>query len=91
MKERRETRGRVLKGGTIIQGLSRSEITCVLRNQSSIGAELKLSPDVQLPAEFQLYVASDGVAYDCVLRWRKNDRAGVEFVGKGPKPRLHYG
>jgi hypothetical protein len=89
--ESRETRSRVLKGGTIIQGSGRSEITCLLRNQSSAGAELKLAPEVQLPAAFQLYVATDGVAYDCILRWRKNDRAGVAFVGKGPKPKLHYG
>ncbi|TIS77003.1 MAG: PilZ domain-containing protein, partial [Mesorhizobium sp.] len=26
-----------------------------------------------------------------VLRWRRNDRVGVQFTGTLPKPRLHYG
>ena len=91
MKERRETRSRVLKGATVIPDLSRSGIPCVMRNQSQSGAELKVPADAPLPQSFQLYVPVDGVAYDCVLRWRRNERVGVEFVGRGPKPKLHYG
>jgi len=75
----------------VIPGLSRSEIPCVMRNQSKSGAELKVPADAPLPPSFQLYVPVDGVAYDCVLRWRRNERVGVEFVGRGPKPKLHYG
>jgi hypothetical protein len=91
MQERRESRNRVLKGGAVIQGAGRSEISCVLRNQSPGGAELKVPPEAHLPANFQLYVPVDGIAYDCRLRWRRNDKVGVEFLGRGPKPKLHYG
>ena len=80
-----------LRAVPLSQGISRSEISCVLRNQSESGAELKVPPDAQIPASFQLYVPLDGVAYSCVLRWRRNERVGVEFVGRGPKPKFHYG
>jgi len=91
MKERREARSRVLKGATVIQGTGRSEIGCVMRNQSETGAELKVAADAAIPPSFQLYVPVDGVAYECQVRWRRRDRLGVEFVGRGPKPRFHYG
>jgi hypothetical protein len=91
MKDRSKVRKRVLKGAAIIQSVTTSEINCVLRNQSELGAELKVPPDAAVPNSFQLYVAVDGIAYDCVVRWRNGDRIGVEFVGRGPKPRHHYG
>jgi hypothetical protein len=91
MKERRETRRRVFKGATIIQGMATSEIACVIRNQTHDGAELELSAETAVPKRFQLYVPTDGIAYDCELRWRRSDRLGVEILAKGPKPRFHYG
>jgi hypothetical protein len=91
MKDRRETRSRVLKGASVILGTGRSEISCVMRNQTAEGAELKVPPEAAIPSSFQLYVPVDGVAYACELRWRRKDRIGVEFVGRGPKPRFHYG
>jgi hypothetical protein len=91
MKDRNQIRKRVLKGAAVIQSVATSEISCVMRNQSEQGAELKVPPDAVVPNSFQLYVAVDGIAYDCVVRWRRNDRIGVEFVGRGPKPKHHYG
>jgi hypothetical protein len=91
MKDRNKIRNRVLKGATIIQSITSSEIACVMRNQSEVGAELKVAPDAAISNSFQLYVAVDGLAYDCVVRWRRNDKIGVEFVGRGPKPKHHYG
>ena len=91
MKDRNEIRKRVLKGATIIQGVTNSEIGCVMRNQTEKGAELKVAPDSAVSNGFQLYVPVDGVAYDCVVRWRRNDKIGVEFVGRGLKPKHHYG
>ncbi|WP_352784490.1 hypothetical protein [Mesorhizobium sp. M0643] len=44
-----------------------------------------------VPEHFLLYVPTDGVAYRSVLRWRRNDRVGVQFTETVPKPRLHYG
>ncbi|RVD67214.1 PilZ domain-containing protein, partial [Mesorhizobium sp. M4A.F.Ca.ET.029.04.2.1] len=37
------------------------------------------------------YVPVDGVAYRSEVRWRRNDRVGVQFCGTEPKPKLHYG
>lgn len=87
----RPHRPRVFKGATIVLGLAKSEIACVICNQHQGGAELKVPPEAVIPERFSLYVPVDGVAYDAVLRWRHNERAGVKFVGTGPKPRLHYG
>lgn len=92
VKEQRcEYRHRVLKGATIIKGISNSEIRCTIRNQHTGGAELNVSAEARVPEGFLLYVPADGIAYRAVLRWRKNDRVGVQFMGTEPKPRLHYG
>jgi hypothetical protein len=91
VEQRREHRQRVIKGGTIIVGLNQSEIGCVLRNQHSGGAELKVGPEAHIPASFLLYVPTDGLAYRCDVRWRRNDRVGVRFTGTEPKPQRHYG
>jgi hypothetical protein len=88
---RRQRRQRVLKGATIITSISNSEISCSIRNQNAGGAELKVPVEAQVPEHFVLYVPTDGVAYRSVLRWRRNDRIGVQFTGTVPKPRLHYG
>jgi hypothetical protein len=87
----RKHRQRVLKGATIILSINQSEISCTMRNQHDGGAELKVPMDAGIPAEFLLYVPVDGVAYRSVVRWRKNDRIGVQFTGIAPKPKLHYG
>jgi hypothetical protein len=68
-----------------------SDIPCMVRNMHAHGAELKVPADAAVPQQFLLYVAVDGVAYRCILRWRKGDRCGVEFTGTEPKPRGHYG
>jgi hypothetical protein len=52
----REHRHRVLKGATIIVDLSKSEISCTIRNQHSNGAELRVPLGANIPAEFTLYV-----------------------------------
>ncbi len=87
----REHRQRVLKGATIITSIHNSEIPCVVRNQHTNGAELKVAADAIIPERFSLYVPVDGVAYEALVRWRRNDRVGVQFTGTGPKPRFHYG
>lgn len=87
----REHRPRVLKGATIIAGVKQSEVSCVVRNQHAGGAELRVPLEAVLPESFLLYVPIDGVAYRCVLCWRRNDRVGVRFEGTESKPRMHYG
>jgi hypothetical protein len=87
----RQHRPRVLKGASILTGISNSEIKCMVRNMHENGAELKISIDSRVPPEFLLYVPVDGIAYRSVVRWRKEDRIGVQFTGTEPKPKWHYG
>lgn len=86
----RAHRQRVLKGASIIWGINRSDITCVIRNQNANGACLVIAEENRVPQEFLLWVPTDGVAWRCRMRWRKGDRAGVSFHGSQPKPDWHY-
>lgn len=90
-ENRRLHRQRVFKGASILTGIANSEIKCVIRNMHKDGAELKISIDSRVPQEFLLYVPVDGIAYETVVRWRKEDRIGVQFTGTRPKPGWHYG
>ncbi|UVK36533.1 PilZ domain-containing protein [Mesorhizobium sp. AR10] len=71
----------VLKHATILAGAQNAEITCSVRNQHKHGAELRVAPDASVPDRFLLHVPVDGVTYQTVVRWRKNDRLGVQFFG----------
>lgn len=84
-------RSRVLKGATIILLNNLSEIACSVRNQHEHGAELYVPGILGIPQEFLLYIPLDGIAYRSITCWRKGDRIGVEFTGKEPKPKRHYG
>ena len=90
-EDRDEHRNRVHKGGSILTGITNPAITCMVRNMHEHGAELTVHPDAHVPSEFLLYVPADGLAYRSVVRWRKNDKAGVQFTGTEPKPHWHYG
>ena len=87
----RERRQRVLKGGSILDGIEKSEVACAIRNMHESGAELRVPPEAAIPAEFLLYVPIDRTAYRCELRWRVGTRVGVKFNGTAPKPHWHYG
>lgn len=90
-EKRREHRNRVLKGATIVVGVNESEIPCMVRNMNTGGAELKVAADQFVPDEFMLYVTVDQECFNCRIRWRHNDRIGVEFAGTASKPKWHYG
>lgn len=81
----------MLKGAAILTGVNNSEVRCMVRNMHPKGAELKVPIDARVPDEFLLYVPTDGVGYKAVVRWRREDRIGVEFTGTEAKPRWHYG
>ncbi|RWA68978.1 PilZ domain-containing protein [Mesorhizobium sp.] len=84
-------RQRVLKGAAILTGINNSEVACTVRNMHPGGAELKVPIEACVPDQFLLYVATDGIGYKAIIRWRHEDRIGVEFTGTEPKPRWHYG
>ncbi len=90
-EQRQDNRKRVLKGASILLGISQSEIACMVCNMSESGAELKVPIDARVPEQFLLYVPLDATAYRCALEWRAGDRAGVSFRGTEAKPHWHYG
>lgn len=84
--ERRHlSRPNVLKQAIILAGSS--EIACSIRNQHTDGAELRVAADASVPDRFFLDVPDDGVVYQTVVRWRRNERLGVQFYG-AQEPRL---
>ncbi|MGC5844412.1 PilZ domain-containing protein [Mesorhizobium abyssinicae] len=84
-------RRRVLKGASILTGISNSEVKCTVRNMHSQGAELQVPADSRVPNDFVLYIPTDGVGYKAVVQWRRADKLGVMFLGTEPKPHWHYG
>ncbi|MBX3580619.1 MAG: PilZ domain-containing protein [Rhizobiaceae bacterium] len=87
----REHRRRVLKGAAIITGINDSIVQCTIRNMHEHGAELIVHAEARVPANFLLFVPTDGIGYRAELRWRKLDRCGVRFNGTAPKPHWYYG
>lgn len=90
-ENRTERRNRVLKGASILTGITNSEIVCTIRNMHHHGAELRVAAEARIPSEFLLYVAVDGIAYRCQMIWRQEDKMGVNFLGTEAKPHWHYG
>ncbi|ESY60722.1 PilZ domain-containing protein [Mesorhizobium sp. B283B1A] len=77
-KERRfHARQTVLKEGTIVT--ESSTIKCSIRNQHAHGAELRVDPSAIVPERFILLVPADDARYRAALRWRRNDRLGVQI------------
>lgn len=81
IERRSDARPTVLKEGTITgENLS---IGCTVRNQHAQGAELRVDPEAVIPNSFTLHVPADGASYRAVLRWRRNERVGVQFYVSG--------
>ena len=88
---RDKRRQRMLKGAAILTGINNCEVKCTVRNMHPGGAELKVPIEARVPDEFLLYVPTDGIGYKAIVRWRREDRIGVEFTGTEPEPHWHYG
>jgi hypothetical protein len=55
-------------------------IDCVVRNISLSGAKLGVPRMYVVPTKFELEIPQRGAALQCVLKWRKDDEVGVEFL-----------
>ncbi|QND57387.1 PilZ domain-containing protein [Mesorhizobium huakuii] len=77
IERRSHLRTAVLKDGAIIT--EDVNIACSVRNQHAHGAELRVEPGVVAPERFVLHVHADGVEYRAVVRWRRNERLGVQI------------
>jgi hypothetical protein len=52
---------------------------CVVRNISLSGAKIEIGQAYALPTEFELEIPQRGAVFQCILKWRKEDAAGVKF------------
>ncbi len=75
---RAEPRLRTLKAGKIAFNNHFSLYDCIVRNMTKQGACLEVSNSIGVPAVFDLILA-DGNKHVCNLRWRYDNRVGVEF------------
>ena len=78
-EHRAEPRLRTLKAGKIAFNNQFSVFDCIVRNMTKHGACLEISSTLGLPAVFDL-ILTDGNKHVCNLRWRYDNRIGVEFA-----------
>ncbi|CDX21816.1 conserved hypothetical protein [Mesorhizobium sp. ORS 3324] len=83
IERRLHAREFVLKEATIVTADAR--IMCSVRNQHEHGAELRVGPRVEIPDRFTLVVPDDDAAYRAVVRWRRNERLGVQIFSNSMK------
>jgi hypothetical protein len=77
--ERRvEPRLRTLKAGKIAFNNHFSVFDCIVRNMTKHGACLEVGSSLGVPTVFDLILV-DGNKHVCNLRWRYDNRLGVEF------------
>ena len=77
-ERRAEPRLRTLKAGKIAFNNHFSVFDCIVRNMTKHGACLEIGGSLGVPATFDLILA-DGNTHACQLRWRYDNRIGVEF------------
>lgn len=82
MQERRKVaRTRSYLGGRIAFNQRCSTMDCLLRNVSTEGALLVVSHTAVLPDRFEVTVPRKDRTFPARLAWRREDRAGVAFLG----------
>ena len=84
MPERRRTiRNRSYLGGVIAFNKRRSTMDCLVRNVSAEGAKVAFTGTAVLPDAFDLEVPQKERTFRARLVWRRENEAGIAFVGPG--------
>ena len=78
IEQRKATRQRVLKQGTLAFG-SGGGVDCMVRNISSSGARIEIASPMRLPPSFTLVIKTDHFLRRCHPIWSKDTKVGVEF------------
>ena len=66
------------KPGQII--FADAKVSCTIRNMSSFGASIEISPRVNIPDQFVLLVSSDRKSYACHVVRRKGKNMVIVFA-----------
>jgi len=81
-QERRNPRRRTLKNGKVVLPGSWGRYDCVIKDVSDTGARIRVAGESAiLPKEFELVFVTEGLAYNVLLKWRRDAECGVEFAG----------
>jgi|GEM_PF-2170603 len=79
--DRKTPRRRVLKEGKLIFGLGHSVVDCVIDNESSGGAHIRVRSSHGVPEEFYLVEASRGIIHRAEVAWRTTTGMGLRILG----------
>jgi hypothetical protein len=68
--------------GTIVfdDGIS----TCLVRDYTTSGARLRISPSMLIPDRFELHLCRTGAEHQVRLCWRSQEEVGVVFERRDP-------
>jgi hypothetical protein len=78
--DRRHQRRRTSIAANIILEESSAMIACIVRDLTSGGACLELTPPAQVPRRFGLAMDPSSEVRQCDLVWQHENRVGVEFI-----------
>ena len=77
---RRVQRTQMIKSGKIVTADSTATIDCVVCDLTNLGAGLRVSSGDSVPDSFELIFDSRLFSRCCQVRWKHNERLGVEFT-----------
>ena len=81
MQERRSSvRSRSFLGGRIVFNNGSSNLDCLVKNVSAMGACIRLSEAVTVPTEFDLQIVKQGRSFRACLKWRRAEEFGVQLL-----------
>jgi hypothetical protein len=82
LNHRADRRVRALLSGKIIIGNGLMSPDCVIRDLSPGGARVRVPRTIELPSRVGLLVIKDGLLFDAIVAWRRDDEAGLAFSGQ---------
>jgi hypothetical protein len=77
---RSDNRSRTLLGAQIVFNNRCSTIDCMVRDLSSKGAKVLVSPHVAIPDEFDLTIPQSQRKHRARIMWRDAEACGVRFI-----------
>ena len=77
--QRRVKRTQVVKPARIVTADSVTPIACVVLDLTNLGAGLRIPAGGSVPDYFELMFGSRFFSRHCRVRWRHEERLGVEF------------
>jgi hypothetical protein len=78
---RRSPRVRTFLQARVSYGDGAISTACTVNQLSDVGARINIAGTFSLPDTFEIVIPQRGISRRVKLVWRKDDQAGVDFVG----------